>query len=227
MNTTAINTKRQKSKATGPKTPEGKKRAAMNATRHGLAGRIVVLPTEDMNHFHRFSKELVDSLRPANAHQREIAQTIADGYWRLRRLRTTEDTLFALGHEEGHGDFDAAHPEIHAAYTNAKAFRANTQAFATLSIYEQRIHRGIEKATKQLEALQAAHKASWQSEDLTLLRLHDLHKMQNLPYDPTSDGFVYSREEVEVFARRRDRIELARLAERVDFNLEEFQKKAA
>jgi hypothetical protein len=214
-------------KATGPKTPEGKKRASMNATRHGLAGRIVVLPTEDMNQYHQFSKEIVDSLHPANAHEREIAQLIADGYWRLRRVRTTEDTLFALGHEEGQGDFDATHEEIHAAYTNAKSFRANAQAFANLSIYEQRIHRGIEKATKQLEALQAARKERWNHEQFQVLMLHDFNKMNSLPYNPAEDGFVYSAKEIEIEARRRDRLEHARIAERVDFNLAEYQKRAA
>jgi hypothetical protein len=214
-------------KSTGPKTPAGKKRSSVNATRHGLAGRIVVLPTEDMTQFHRFSKELVDSLHPANAHEREIAQLIADGYWRLRRVRTTEDSLFALGHEESQGDFDATHEEIHAAYTNAKTFRDNTKAFATLSIYEQRIHRGIEKATKQLEALQSARKERVDEEEVQALRLYDFHKMQNLPYDPAEDQFVYSRPEIEQLARRRDRLQLARIAERVDFDLEEYQKKAA
>jgi hypothetical protein len=214
-------------KATGPKTPEGKKRSSQNATRHGLAGRVVVLPTEDMNQYHQFSKEMIDSLNPANAHEREIAQNIADGYWRLRRLRTTEDTLFALGHEEGHGDFDAAHEEIHAAYTNAKSFRANTQAFATLSIYEQRIQRGIEKATKQLEALQSARKECLENEEREVLRLYDFHKMQNLHYNPTEDGFVYSPAEMERAARRRNRLDQAWIAEKVDFDYEEYQKKAA
>src|SRR5579872_1889955 len=101
----------------GPKTPEGKKRSSQNATRHGLAGRIVVLPAEDLSIYAQFSKNLIDSLHPQTPLEEELAQTIADGYWRLRRVRTTEDSIFALGHDEGQGDFDADNESIHAAYT--------------------------------------------------------------------------------------------------------------
>jgi len=207
-NETKVNetkTAEKKSRATGPRTPEGKARSSQNATRHGLAGRIVVLPSEDMNLFIEFSKEIVDSLRPRTPVERELAQTIADGYWRLRRVRTTEDTLFALGHEEGHGDFDADHESIHAAYTAARSFRANTQSFATLSIYEQRIHRAIEKATNQLLALQAAREARRESDMKKVLPLRDFNKALDLPYNPAEDGFVYSSEEVETEAHREQR----------------------
>ena len=199
----------------------------ITATRHGLAGRIVVLPSEDMNLFIEFSKEIVDSLRPQTPVERELAQTIADGYWRLRHVRTTEDTLFALGQEEGHGDFDADHESIHAAWRfeppadrpysrdgrskldtcgrAARSFRANTQSFATLSIYEQRIHRAIEKATNQLLALQAAREARRQSDMKKVLPLRDLNKALDLPYNPAEDGFVYSSEEIETEAHREQR----------------------
>jgi hypothetical protein len=50
--------------STGPTSPQGRARSSMNALRHGLTGRVVVLPTEDMNAYNAFSKELVDSLDP-------------------------------------------------------------------------------------------------------------------------------------------------------------------
>lgn len=48
----------------GPGTIDGKRKSSQNALRHGLTGRIVVLPTEDMEVYKAFSKELVDSLNP-------------------------------------------------------------------------------------------------------------------------------------------------------------------
>lgn len=205
----------EKDSKPGPRTPAGKARSAQNATRHGLAGRVVVLPSEDMNLFHEFSAKIVANLQPATDLEHEIAQTIADGYWRLRRVRTTEDAMFALGHDEGHGDFDADNEIIHAAFTAAKAFRHNPQAFATLSIYEQRILRGIEKASTHLLQLQTERKEQRKQEIAEAIRLRDLNKSQDLPYQPADDGFVYSSEEIEREAHLRNRrLEALQLAKR-------------
>src|ERR1019366_2303120 len=80
--------------STGPRTIAGKKRSSLNATRHGLSGRIVVLPTEDMSLYMQHSKRLVDSLCPATPVEEELAQTVADGYWRMKRFRTVEEGMF-------------------------------------------------------------------------------------------------------------------------------------
>jgi hypothetical protein len=232
----------------GPRTPEGQARSKMNALRHGLSGRIVVLPYEDMGLFLKFSQDFVDSLNPATPLESELAQTVADGYWRLKRFRTVEEGMLAMGHYESEGDFDAENEEIHSAFTAAKAFRANSQAFVNLSIYEQRIHRGIEKSMKQLREVQAERKALKQAELAEVLRLRDYHEMMNsacstiatrsasgelIPaklkqrYDPVVDGFVYASAEIEVEAHRRERRYEARLAEKLGFNCAEFQKRAA
>lgn len=220
-----INEKSSAKSKPGPKTAAGKARSSVNATRHGLAGRTVVLPSEDMTEFIRFSHELVNSLHPATPAERELANNIADGYWRLRRVRTTEDSLFALGYDEGEANFTAQNEAIHAAYTIGKTFRTHSNAFLNLSIYESRIQRGIDRNMKQLRELQAEREARRQTEMTALLRLRDFNKMQSLPFDPIEDGFVYSPEETEVEARRRDRRFLALEAEKAGFNLLEFKKR--
>jgi hypothetical protein len=232
----------------GPRTEEGRARAKMNALRHGLSGRIVVLPSEDMGQYLKFSQDFVASLYPATPLESELAQTVADGYWRLNRFRTVEEGMLAMGHYEKEGDFDADSEEVHAAFTAAKAFRANSNAFVNLSIYEQRIQRGIEKSMKQLREIQAERKALRKAEMEEVLRLRDFHEMMEshysaianrssngelIPaklrqrYEPVVDGFVYSSEEIEVEADRRDRRYYAREAEKTNFNYAAFQKRAA
>ena len=94
--------------------------------------------------------------------------------------------------------------EIDARGRQARTFRDNDRAFVNLSIYESRIHRTIEKATKQLTELQTERKAAERSTVHEALRLRDLNKSKGLPYNPEEDEFVYSTEKLEREANRRD-----------------------
>ena len=85
------------SRSTGPKTAAGKKRSSQNSFKHGLSGRTVVMPGEDMALYLKHSKEIVESLNPVPGIESELAQTVADGFWRMKRLRTVEESMFAWG----------------------------------------------------------------------------------------------------------------------------------
>jgi hypothetical protein len=87
----------------GPRTEKGKAHSKMNALRHGLSGRIVVLPSEDMGQYLKFASDFVNSLNPATPLESELAQVVADGYWRLKRFRTVEEGMLAMGHYEEAG----------------------------------------------------------------------------------------------------------------------------
>src|SRR5580698_2676658 len=101
-----------RSNSTGPRTPEGKKTSALNALRHGLTGRVVVMPYEDLNAYHAFCKQLLADLAPETTLERQYAQTFCDTQWRLNRARAIEDSMLALGHFEAAGEIDPGHPEI-------------------------------------------------------------------------------------------------------------------
>jgi hypothetical protein len=214
-------------KSTGPASPRGKVRSSLNALRHGLTARVVVLPSEDLNAYEAFSREIVDSLDPQTPVERQFAQTVADNQWRINRIRSIEDGMLAEAHFERAGDFDAEHPDIHSALTASRAFQAHSQDFVNLSIYEQRLHRSMREALRQLEELQTKRRERYKTQMDDAIRLHKTEKMKGLPYDPAQDGFVYASAEIGLEQNRRDRLHLSRIAEKTNFDLTKYEKEAA
>ena len=154
----------QPNKSTGPRTDKGKQRSALNAMRHGLTGRTVVMPHEDMEAYKAFCNELFLDLAPETALERMYAQTFCDTQWRLNRARSLEDAMLSLGHFEAAGEIDTEHPQVHAALTAARVFRGDSQSFTNLSLYEQRLERTLDKSLRQLHTLQAERRAAKQKE---------------------------------------------------------------
>jgi hypothetical protein len=207
----------------GPTSPAGRVRSSINALRHGLTARVVVLPTEDMAAYKAFSKEIAESLDAQTPLERQFAQTVADNQWRINRIRSIEDGMLGMGHYEAAGNFDADHPEIHAAMTAARAFRDNSQAFVNLSIYEQRLHRSLKEALRQLKELQAERRDNRQAEMDDAIRVNKTQQMKGLPFDPAENGFVYASAEITKESARRDRIQDSLIAENAGFNLAAYR----
>jgi hypothetical protein len=87
------------SKWTGPRTSAGKERSSLNAIKHGLTSRRVVLPQENQAEYDALLKELLDDSNPAGTLEFELVNDIAAAIWRLRRVRGRECDLaeVALG----------------------------------------------------------------------------------------------------------------------------------
>ncbi len=77
-------------RSTGPKTPEGKARCRLNATRHGLTGQLNILTPEEQQAYDHHSKITLEDLAPGTDFERSLAQSIADDLWRLNRARSIE-----------------------------------------------------------------------------------------------------------------------------------------
>jgi hypothetical protein len=78
------------SKATGPKTEKGKLRSALNATRHGLAGRGLLLPGEDASVYTEKMDGIFTAMAPQDDAQAEMVALVADDIWKLGRLAKIE-----------------------------------------------------------------------------------------------------------------------------------------
>jgi hypothetical protein len=207
----------------GPVTELGKCRSSMNAIRHGLSSRTVVLPNEDVGRYQSFCQELLASLDPQTPLERELAQTVIDQQWRLNRIRTVEDGMFALQQPDSCPNPDTGSPEADAALAAASSFRQHANAFVNLTVYEQRIHRVQREALKQLKELQAERRAKEQAQLEEAIKLQKLHQMQGRSYDPQANGFVYSSAQIDREAARRALLQTANLAENVNYNLSAFR----
>jgi hypothetical protein len=127
----------------------------MNALRHGITRQVSVMTDEERPAFIEYCAELVTDLAPETAHERRIAQAIAEDYWRLDRSRAAENNLFALGHFEAAGDIDVNHSQVHTALTQARVFRESAGVLQTITLYEQRINRSLHKNLELLRQLQS------------------------------------------------------------------------
>jgi hypothetical protein len=218
----------QKSKSTGPRTPAGKARSSVNALRHGLTGRVVVLPSEDMDAYYAFCAELIADLAPETAIERQYAQTFCDTQWRLNRARSIEDSMLSLGHFEAAAEIDADHPQVHAALTAARVFREDSKSFVNLSLYEQRLQRTLKESLRQLQELQTKRITAKQASLDAAVLLRNLHKMKGQPYDSTAgqagNQFVYSSTEIEAEASRQYRRADAENAKRFDYDLASYRE---
>jgi hypothetical protein len=219
--------RRNAQQSTGPRTEAGKRTSSLNALRHGLTSRIVVLPTEDLSAYNRFSDEFLADLAPETFAERQCAQTIIDTQWRLNRVRSIEDGMLGLGHFGPETQIDPGHPEIHAALTAAAVYRAHSQAFVNLSMHEQRLYRILRDASKSLEDMKSKRIAARQSALDAARALHNLNKMQGLPFDPVSAGFVLTTEEIEAECRRHRRLLEAKIAQDCHYDPEKFRQHLA
>jgi hypothetical protein len=82
--------------STGPKTPEGKDTARLNATTHGLLSQEVLLPGEDEAALKEFSERLRAELQPVGELESLLVEKIVAAHWRMQRLERVEAGIFAF-----------------------------------------------------------------------------------------------------------------------------------
>jgi hypothetical protein len=134
----------------GPKTPEGKARAAQNALKHGLrAEKYVVLPDEDAGEFAALERALTAELAPVGVLQSILVGRVARAVWRLERAERLEVELFEWRRRLGGGVGLALIRDGN-----------GTRSFETLLRYRGAAQAGLMRALRTLKALQAEQPAT-------------------------------------------------------------------
>jgi hypothetical protein len=207
--TRADNNRQNASRSTGPVTAEGKRRASLNALRHGLTGQTVVLPEDDLAAYQKHCVEFHAELKPHGLLESKAVQTVADTYWRLDRIRAMENNLFALAVQESPLTL-ASDPVIDCALSQAKSLEASGDLLAKLTLYEQRLNRTLEKAKAELKQLQQERAAAREKALEDAAKILNLKEALEEPWEPESDGFEFSADELTRWRDRRDLIQQAR-----------------
>ncbi len=204
-------------KSTGPRTIEGKRRSSLNSTRHSLTGQLQIATAEELAAFQKHCAELLAELKPEGPMENYYANAVCEDMWRAARARALENGVFANGHLTHADSINAGHPEVDTGLAQSITWSEQADKLATLTLYEQRIGRAIEKNLAKLEDLQQKRKEAYKRAQHEAVQFAYHAQCNNVTYEPGNDflpasdhgGFVYSLPELETVVDRDNRLRRA------------------
>jgi hypothetical protein len=186
----------------GPTSEEGKAKSSRNALKTGLAGRTVLLPSEDAALYEAHLIQFRERYQPVGDQELALVQSLADTEWRLARIPSLEMGIFALGRMEFADLFPDYEEGSRKILIEAKTFLAYQRQFANLSIQEGRLRRQAEKDLAALQALQQPRLQATQARlnEASQLYINAVRSGRQQEYDPQALGFEFTVEQIEVRA---------------------------
>ena len=93
-------------RSTGPRTPKGREVSKMNALKHGILSRQVLVTgqyyQEDREEFEALHRRFWEDLQPEGPLEEMLVDQIVTAHWRLRRALMAESGAIALNVDTGH-----------------------------------------------------------------------------------------------------------------------------
>ena len=169
--------------STGPTSEEGKAKSCLNAVKTALTGWTVLLPSDDTAEYQRHLDAFEQEFQPVGLRECELVQSIADTWWRLRRVPVLETALFAKGRIEFADLFEEQELAARPLLIDAHTFITYEKQIRNLQLQEARLTRRREKETAELRALRE-------------------ERIQK----PANDGFVFSTVQIDHDARKQTRL---------------------
>lgn len=164
--------------STGPRSEDGQAKSSLNAVKTALTGSTVLLPADDTAEYQRHLDAFEQEFQPVGLRECELVQSIADTWWRLRRIPALEAALFAKGRLEFAHLYDDQEPAACPHLIDAYTYLVYEKQIRNLQLQEARLTRRREKETAELRLLQADRKQKEEKPE-------------------TTDGFVFSTAEIE------------------------------
>ncbi len=98
--------RRNAQNSTGPRSEEGKAQSRLNALKHGLTAKVVVLPTEDAEEFENRRAEWHEAYQPAGPAQQLLIDRAVQASWRLERCSKAETARLSRRLAHAADDFE-------------------------------------------------------------------------------------------------------------------------
>jgi hypothetical protein len=152
-----LDANRRNAKLGGVKTEEGKEASKMNALRHGLLSKEIVLATENASDLLDLEKRMRADLNPVGELEYILVDRIVSSLWRLRRAMAIERA--AMSYQRNHKDaFDLPFLSTSPEQKEDEQIKAMifNEDFDKLIRYENSLERSIYRALHELQRLQAA-----------------------------------------------------------------------
>ena len=198
-------------KSTGPRTEEGKQAARLNGLRHGLTGQVSVMTDDNRRELNAFCDPIIARLRPDGPLELALAHLVAQSYWRLNRIQSIEDGIFALGHSYPANLINSGAEQVDVLLSESTTFMRSSKDILNITLYESRINRTLKKHMDQLTSLQTERKAAEEKafEEAELLHLLAVKNAQ--PFDPQQHGFAFSSAALAFRMERKSQLKQARI----------------
>jgi hypothetical protein len=143
----------------GPRTDAGKAISSLNATRHAMTSKKLVLNTEDEAEFQEMLDGYMEIHRPDGLEEIDLVREIVSGKWRQERYWSIETAILDLGEDDLHPEIAQKYTDLDPIARNAyvlKQQHGTAKALDLVGRYEARMRNLHERARRDLTRLQTA-----------------------------------------------------------------------
>src|SRR5689334_24521780 len=81
-------------KSTGPRTPEGKRAARLNALKTGIYSMVECIKGESYEKYEELTEEFFNQFQPVTPADRSLVDMLVTAEWNLRRCRRLEAQMY-------------------------------------------------------------------------------------------------------------------------------------
>ena len=140
----------------------------------------------------------------------QLANLIAHDHFRINRIHSIEDGVFALGHAHPTNQIDSGAPQADVSLSEATTFMRDSKQILLMTTYESRITRNVAKNMQELRRLQAERQARLDKQLEEAQLLHQLAESKSEAFDPKQNGFAFSSVELNFLIERNRQLKEAR-----------------